>query len=216
MIHTSIHTAQDATALLARVTAAPGHHVRLRGASGTGKTMLALRIAAALPAPEGQEALDIAWISQACLPGRRTDRRPFRAPHHTCSTAAIFGGGRSWRPGELTLAHGGVLLLDEATELPRTTLQQLAFTLDYGTVDGRFGAMPARPWCVVLSERLCACDSSAQRLCTCGSSSRVARHQARTSVLDSSILETATLAWSIRESQRFAAAHPSWAYSASA
>src|SRR5690606_30112523 len=107
--------------------AAGSHACRLIGPPGTGKTMLARRLPSILPALGRQEALEATAIHSVAglLPrtGGLLPERPFRAPHHTVSAAGLVGGGSSPRPGEVSLAHQGVLFLDELLEFPRHVLE---------------------------------------------------------------------------------------------
>jgi len=119
------------------IAAAGRHHMLLLGSPGSGKSMLAARIPGILPALTPLEALETSMIhSLAGLldEGGISRMRPFREPHHTASMAAIVGGGRSAKPGEISLAHNGVLFMDEFPEFPRGVLETLRQPIETGEV----------------------------------------------------------------------------------
>ncbi|MFZ5654715.1 MAG: YifB family Mg chelatase-like AAA ATPase [Pseudomonadota bacterium] len=153
------------------IAAAGGHNLLLSGPPGTGKTLLASRLPGILPPLGEAEAIEVAAIhSVAGVQRDDFHRRPFRAPHHTASPAALVGGGSLPRPGEISLAHRGVLFLDELPEFPRRVLEVLREPLESGQVaiarvqsrvefPARFqlvGAMNPCP-CGYLGEPRCRC-----------------------------------------------------------
>jgi magnesium chelatase family protein len=119
------------------IAAAGRHHLLLVGTPGSGKSMLAARIPSILPALTAAEALETSMIhslSGLLDEGGINRTRPFREPHHTASMAAIVGGGRGAKPGEISLAHNGVLFLDEFPEFPRAVLETLRQPIETGEV----------------------------------------------------------------------------------
>ncbi|MBS1878414.1 MAG: YifB family Mg chelatase-like AAA ATPase [Actinobacteria bacterium] len=117
------------------VAAAGGHSVLMIGPPGAGKSLAASRLPSILPPLAPSEALEVARIASACgRLGAGLGGRPFRAPHHTISAAGLVGGGSPPRPGEITLAHRGVLFMDELCEFPRDALEALRSPLEIGQV----------------------------------------------------------------------------------
>ena len=119
------------------IAAAGRHHLMMVGTPGSGKSMLAARIPGILPPLTAREALETSMIQSLCGlldEGGINRTRPFREPHHTASMAAIVGGGRRAQPGEISLAHNGVLFMDEFPEFPRTVLETLRQPIETGEV----------------------------------------------------------------------------------
>ncbi|MCB9611569.1 MAG: YifB family Mg chelatase-like AAA ATPase [Sandaracinus sp.] len=171
------------------IAAAGNHHLLLVGSPGAGKTMVARRLPGLLPAPTPDEALEIATIASAAgltPPGSLEHAvRPFRAPHHTASAPALVGGGDPVRPGEVTLAHDGVLFLDELPEFRRDVVETLRTTMELGRiaiVRARHRVeLPAAPL-VVAAMNPCPCGFAGdpERACTC-SAERIERYVGRIS-----------------------------------
>jgi magnesium chelatase family protein len=119
------------------LAAAGGHNLLMIGPPGAGKTMLARRLPGILPSPTFEEAVEITRIHSVAglSDGSLAADRPFRAPHHTISPSGLIGGGSTPRPGEITLAHRGVLFLDELAEFSRRALEALRQPLEEGRVE---------------------------------------------------------------------------------
>ena len=119
------------------IAAAGGHNLLLMGPPGTGKSMLASRIIPLLPHLSYQEAIEVAAIHSVAglnTPSHNFLQRPFRSPHHTCSAISLVGGGSVPKPGEISLAHRGILFLDELPEFPRRVLDCLREPMETGEV----------------------------------------------------------------------------------
>jgi magnesium chelatase family protein len=144
------------------VAAAGGHSLLMVGPPGAGKSLAARRLPSLLPALEPDEALDVARIASVAgrLNGGGAVRRPFRAPHHSISAPGLVGGGNPPRAGEVTLAHRGVLFLDELGEFRRQALESLRAPLEDGTVTvtraGHTVELPCR-FMLVAAANPCPC-----------------------------------------------------------
>jgi magnesium chelatase family protein len=158
---------QETAKRVLEVAAAGGHNLLMVGAPGSGKSMLATRLPSILPALTPEEMLEVSMVHSLAgelLGGRIATRRPFRAPHHSASMAALVGGGSRPRPGEVSLAHLGVLFLDELPEFLPNVLDSLRQPLETGeTVIARANHRIAYPSRIQLV--------AAMNPCKCGGSS---------------------------------------------
>jgi magnesium chelatase family protein len=163
------------------IAAAGGHNLLMVGPPGVGKTMLARRMPGILPPPTHDEAVEITQVlSVAGLGnGRLASRRPFRAPHHTISASGLVGGGNVPRPGEITLAHRGVLFLDELAEFSRPALEALRQPLEQEHVEVMRGQRTIRfPAAAMLVGACNACPCArTDGECTCNEADRARYHR---------------------------------------
>jgi magnesium chelatase family protein len=168
------------------IAAAGGHNLLMSGPPGVGKTMLARRLPSILPPLSKGEALEVTRIHSVAGAHRGAGlvgERPFRAPHHLISASALVGGGPVPVPGEASLAHHGVLFLDELSEFPRHALEALRQPLEDGHVAivraQRTAIFPTR-FILVAATNPCPCGHAPARRCRC-TESELARHSRRLS-----------------------------------
>ena len=170
------------------VAAAGNHHLLMAGPPGTGKTLLASRVPGILPPMTERESLEtaaLASVSQGGLDYRNWGTRPFRTPHHSCSGVALAGGGSRPRPGEISLAHNGVLFLDDLPEFGRHTLEILREPIESGRIvisrAARQATFPAR-FQLIAAMNPCPCGMSGDESgrCCC-SAEQIQRYRSKVS-----------------------------------
>ena len=170
------------------VAAAGCHHLLMAGPPGTGKTLLASRLPGILPPMTESESLEVAALASVSFAGldhRLWGIRPFRTPHHSCSSVALAGGGSRPRPGEISLAHNGVLFLDELPEFGRHTLEILREPIESGCIvisrAVQQATVPAR-FQLVTAMNPCPCGMSGDESgrCIC-SAEQIQRYKNRVS-----------------------------------
>ena len=167
------------------IAACGGHHMLLYGPPGTGKSMLAARLPGILPCMTNPEALEVACVHS--IAQKKTHKnlwqRPFRSPHHSASATAIVGGGSSPQPGELSLAHQGILFLDELPEFQRSVLEMLREPLETGEIHiSRAAAQLTFPaqFQLIAAMNPCPCGYLGSHRCDC-SAEKIARYQGKIS-----------------------------------
>ncbi len=155
------------------IAAAGGHNLLMTGPPGVGKSLLAKCFSSILPPLTEKESLEVTPLySVLGLHSKLITQRPFRSPHHTTSVAGLVGGGSQLSPGEISLAHNGVLFLDEIAEFPKATLEALRQPLEEGVVTlSRASGTATYPaqFCLLAATNPCPCGyrGSSRKACTC-------------------------------------------------
>ncbi|MGB2288052.1 MAG: YifB family Mg chelatase-like AAA ATPase [Porticoccaceae bacterium] len=167
------------------IAASGGHHLLLYGPPGTGKTMLASRLPNLLPPLDNHQAIQVAAIHSVAGKSnvQQHRQRPFRTPHHSASAAAMVGGGSNPKPGEISLAHQGVLFLDELPEFQRQVLEMLREPLESGEITiSRVAnqiSYPAR-FQLIAAMNPCPCGYLGSQRCVC-TAEQIGRYRSRLS-----------------------------------
>ena len=163
------------------IAAAGGHNLLMAGPPGSGKSMLASRLPGLLPPLDPAEILEVSMVQSVAgmlQDGKLTERRPFRSPHHATSAAAMVGGGTQARPGEVSLAHKGVLFLDELPEFSRPVLEALRQPIESGSITvaraNHHVTYPAR-FQLIAAMNPCKCGYLDNPLLACSKAPRCAR-----------------------------------------
>lgn len=169
---------QESAKRALEIVAGGGHNLSMWGPPGTGKTLLAKTLPEIIPPLSFEESIEVTKIYSICgmlAGGSLISKRPFRAPHHTTSDAALIGGGNPPRPGEITLAHRGVLFLDEFPEFHRDALEALRQPIEEGAINVLRAksamSLPAR-FMLILASNPCPCGNlgNPEKPCVCSSS----------------------------------------------
>ncbi len=172
---------QETAKRVLEIAAAGGHNLLMVGPPGSGKSMLASRLPGLLPPLDPAEILEVSMVQSVAgmlQDGRLTERRPFRSPHHATSAAAMVGGGTQARPGEVSLAHKGVLFLDELPEFSRPVLEALRQPLEAGWITvaraNHHVTYPAR-FQLIAAMNPCRCGYMDNPLLACAKAPRCGR-----------------------------------------